>query len=84
MIYFDLKSDSEYLTVCPGTKRNIAFTNLCILFLDFQKNYMRCLSYNICLTKNCSCRYEVFHGHRRNAHRHAPRQQTSRPQHVPE
>ena len=37
MIYFDLKSDSEYLTVCRGKKRNKAFTNLCILFLDFQK-----------------------------------------------
>ena len=38
--------------------------NVCILFFYLKKK-IHCLSYKICLTKNCPCRYEVIHGHRR-------------------
>ena len=41
---------------------------MCILFFDFSQKIIRCLSYKICLTKNWTCRYEVFHGHRRYFH----------------
>ena len=37
MIYFDLKSDAEYWTICKGKTRNNAFTNLWILVLDYSK-----------------------------------------------
>ena len=65
MFYFDLKSDAVYLTVCQGKTRNKA-SRMCVSYLlTFQKIYIRCLGYKICLTKNSPCRYEVFHGHRR-------------------
>ena len=41
MIYFDLKSDAEYWTLCQGKTRNKAFTNLWILFFSFSKNCCR-------------------------------------------
>ena len=64
IIYFYLKSDPVYRTVCQEKTRNKAFTKVCIFF-DFSKKYIQCLFDKICLTKNCPCRYEVFHGHRR-------------------
>ena len=37
MIYFGLKSDAEYWTVCQGKTIHNTFTNLWILFFDFSK-----------------------------------------------
>ena len=51
MFYFYLISDAVLKT------RNKAFTNVCIVLYDFSKKDIRCLSYNICLTKNGPCRY---------------------------
>ena len=45
------KRSDQATTVCRGKTRNKVFTNVCILFLEFSKNYMQCLSYQICLTK---------------------------------
>ena len=57
-----------YWTGCQGKTRNKAFTNVCRPYLIFWlfKKCMPCLGYKICLTQNCPCRCEVFHGHRRN------------------
>ena len=65
MIYFEMKPYAVSLTVYQENTRNKAFTNVCTLLFDFSKKNMRCLSSKICLTKNCTCRYEVFTGHRR-------------------
>ena len=67
MIYFDLKPDAECFTFCQGKTIIKTFLNMCIYFLIFPKKSLRCHSYKMRPTKNCSCRYEVLRGHRRYA-----------------
>ena len=56
----------QYIELSVKERQEIKHLRTWVSYFLTSKKYVLCLSYKICLTKNCPCRYEVFHGDQRS------------------